>query len=77
MNGYIFDKRFLVKKKLTEGAYGLIFKGVDLMTPLVKPSGKNLSAAEERHYLNSNGEVLYQPVIFKFTQQIEVNDMEF
>ena len=41
MNGYIFDKRFLVKEKLTEGAYGLIFKGVDLMTPLVKPSDNN------------------------------------
>ena len=77
MNGYIFDKRFLVKEKLTEGAYGLIFKGIDLMTPLVKPSSKNLSPAQEQHYMNSNGEVLHQPVIFKFTQQIEVNDMEF
>ena len=64
-------------EKLTEGAYGVIFKGVDLMTPLVKPSSKNLSPAQEQHYMNSNGEVLYQPVIFKFTQQIEVNDMEF
>ena len=78
MNGYIFDKRFLVKEKLTEGAYGLIFKGVDLMTPLVKSvPGEQLSPAMEKHYMSSNGEILYQPVIFKFTQQIEVNDMEF
>jgi hypothetical protein len=30
MKGYIFNKRFLVKEKLTEGAYGLIYKGIDL-----------------------------------------------
>jgi hypothetical protein len=36
MKGYIFEKRFLVQEKLTEGAYGLIYKGVDLMTPLQK-----------------------------------------
>lgn len=67
MNGYIFDKRYLVKEKLTEGAYGLIFKGVDLNTPIIKPGQKGLSAEEEKLLLNSNGEVIYQPVIFKFT----------
>jgi hypothetical protein len=34
MKGYIFEKRYLVQEKLTEGAYGLIYKGVDLKTPL-------------------------------------------
>lgn len=59
MNGYIFDKRFLVKEKLTEGAYGLIFKGVDLMTPIVKPGGNNHCPEEEKLCMNSNGENLY------------------
>ena len=35
MSGYIFNKRFLVQEKLTEGAYGLIYKGVDMMMPLL------------------------------------------
>ena len=56
-----------MKEKLTEGAYGLIFKGVDLNTPIIKPGQKGLSAEEEKLLLNSNGEVIYQPVIFKFT----------
>ena len=60
MNGYIFDKRYLVKEKLTEGAYGLIFKGVDLKTPLIKNKQmKELSPEEEKMCMNSNGEILY------------------
>ena len=27
--------------------------------------------------MNDNGQILYQPIIFKFTQQIAVNDLEF
>lgn len=67
MKGYIFNKRFLVQEKLTEGAYGLIYKGVDLMTPFHKAEGINLSLDNERALLNSNGALIYQPVIFKFT----------
>ena len=79
MNGYIFNKRYLVQEKLTEGAYGLIYKGIDMKMPLQLTKGKNgeeMDPDMEKVLMNSNGSTIYQPVIIKFTQQIEVNDLE-
>ena len=70
MEGYIFYKRFLVQKKLAEGAYGLIYKGIDLETPLMDPETNDV-------LLDSNQSVVHRPIIIKFTQQMEVNDMEY
>lgn len=66
-----------MQEKLTEGAYGLIYKGVDLMSPLQKFNRDDDKIGQKKNLLNSNGALIYQPIIFKFTQQIEVNDMEF
>ena len=46
---------------LSEGSYGVVFQGVDLMSFI--DAGKH-------------GQV-YQPIIFKFTQHHQTNDREF
>lgn len=61
IGGLLLDNRFLVNQALGEGSYGLIFSGVDLMN--IIDAGKH-------------GQV-YQPIIFKFTQQHETNEVEF
>ena len=56
VEGLLIDNRYLINQPLGEGAYGLIYAGVDLMAVLDAGTiaGKDCS--------------VYQPIIFKFTQ---------
>ena len=30
----MLEDRYLIQEKLTEGAYGIIYKGIDILTPI-------------------------------------------
>ena len=35
IKGFSLEKRYLIQEKLAEGAYGIIYKGFDLLSPMI------------------------------------------